>query len=202
MKQVPVYLMAFLAISISFYPLMYLLAGNQAIGLLQSKSPELLQDQLWSWAFYQHIIFGGLSLLSGWSQFLKGFRNRHLNWHRGLGKVYLVAVLLSGSAGFYLAFFASTGLVAGLGFGCLAVFWLGFSAAAYRSILQGKVNIHRDWMIRSFALTFAAVTLRFWMPLFLGVFALPFNTAYPIIAWLAWVPNLLVAEWIVRRNRT
>lgn len=200
MKQVPVYLMAFLAISISFYPLMYLLAGNQVIGLLQSKSPELLQDQLWSWAFYQHIIFGGLSLLSGWSQFLKGLRNRYLSWHRRLGKIYLIAVLLSGSAGLYLAFFASTGFIAGLGFGCLAVFWLGTSFIAYRSILKGKVSVHGDWMLRSFALAFAAVTLRLWMPLFTVAFSIPFQHAYRIIAWLCWVPNLMVAEWMVSRN--
>lgn len=199
MQRISLYIMALLAVSIGFYPLMYLLAGSQAIGLLQSKSPELLQDQVWRWAFNQHIIFGGLSLLTGWSQFFKQFRNKYMSWHRRLGRVYLIAVLLSGSAGFYMAFFATTGWVAGLGFGCLAVFWLGTTALAYRAIRGGAVDRHRDWMIRSFALAFGAVTLRLWLPLFTGFFAMSFSVAYPIIAWLAWLPNLGVAEWIIRR---
>jgi hypothetical protein len=53
-------------------------------------------------------------------------------------------------------------------------------------------------MIRSYALCFAAVTLRIWLPLFQFALGLEFIFAYRIIAWLCWVPNLVVAELIVR----
>jgi hypothetical protein len=49
--------------------------------------------------------------------------------------------------------------------------------------------------VRNFALTFAAVTLRIYLPLS-NVVGIDFDVAYPVIAWIAWVPNLLVAEWV------
>ena len=55
-------------------------------------------------------------------------------------------------------------------------------------------------MIRSFALTFAAVTLRIWLGISQAS-GMDFDVAYPVIAWVAWVPNLLVAEWWIRRGR-
>jgi hypothetical protein len=52
-------------------------------------------------------------------------------------------------------------------------------------------------MVRNFALTFAAVTLRVWLPA--GTAAgVPFAVAYPVVAWLCWVPNLLAAEALIR----
>jgi len=63
------------------------------------------------------------------------------------------------------------------------------------------VLAHQRWMIRSLALTFAAVTLRVYLPLSVAV-GLPFDVAYPVIAWVCWVPNLLVAECLfVPRSR-
>jgi hypothetical protein len=54
-------------------------------------------------------------------------------------------------------------------------------------------------MIRSYALTLAAVMLRIYLPLS-QVFAIPFEPAYQTIAWLCWVPNLVVAEWLILRQ--
>jgi len=71
---------------------------------------------------------------------------------------------------------------------------------AYTSIKKIEIDAHQRWMIRSYALCFAAVTLRLYLPLFLGVFNMEFIPAYKIIAWLCWVPNILIAEiFIVRR---
>ena len=56
---------------------------------------------------------------------------------------------------------------------------------------------HRAWVLRSYALTLAAVTLRLWLPgLHVGL-GLPFAEVYQTVAWLAWVPNLIVIElWL------
>ncbi len=112
------------------------------------------------------------------------------------GRIYLLSVLVSAAAGLYLAFPAFGGLPARIGFGLLGVLWLATGWIAYRRIRQGDVQMHRRWIIRNYALTFSAVTLRLWL-LLLVAFGYDFPEAYPAVAWLAWVPNLLVAELII-----
>ena len=81
----------------------------------------------------------------------------------------------------------------------LALAWLYTGWRAYRSIRARETAAHRRWMVRNFALAFGAVTLRLWLPgsLFAGA---PFEIAYPLVAWLCWVPNLVVAELVFNRR--
>jgi uncharacterized membrane protein len=149
-----------------------------------------------------HVFAAALALLLGPFQFLSRLRSSHPELHRLMGRIYLgVAVLIGGVAGLYMSFFAFGGLVAKLGFGCLAAAWLYTGARAYLSVRGGEILTHRRWMIRNFALTFAAVTLRLYLPPTF-IFRIPFEQAYPVIAWACWVPNLLVAEWIIKAMRT
>jgi hypothetical protein len=187
----------FFAIGVGLYPFLYFVLDMSA-GLLSSKPAEVQNSTIWLTAFYLHITFGGISLLTGWSQFLKNFRNRNLSFHRTLGKIYLISVGISGFCGLYIAFFATGGLISSMGFGGLALSWLFSTSAAYRFIRSKDRDNHERWMIRSFALTFAAVTLRIWLPLSMAA-GIEFIAAYRVIAWLCWVPNLLVAELIIRR---
>jgi uncharacterized membrane protein len=195
-KKILVPIFIFFAVAISFYPLAYVF-GDMRMGLLASKSAQLLSDGIWKFGFYTHILLGGLALLSGCTQFLPKLRQKRLALHRNLGKVYVASVLLSGCAGFGVAFAASGGLMAQLGFGTLAILWLFTTMQAYQSIRRKNIAQHQNWMTRSYALCFGAVTLRLWMPIFLGGLGMSFEAAYPIIAWLAWVPNLAVAELII-----
>jgi uncharacterized membrane protein len=192
-------LFIFLAVGVGLYPLVYLLFDMKG-GLLGTKPAELLQSRVWQAFFYTHITLGGVALLTGWSQFMPRFRARHLELHRTLGKIYVAAVLVSGLAGLYVALYATGGLVSALGFGALALLWMGTTWKAYDLIRKRAPIQHKHWMIRSYALCFAAVTLRLWIPIFTAGFKMPFMEAYPIIAWLCWVPNLLVAEGIIRRK--
>ncbi|MBC2839677.1 DUF2306 domain-containing protein [Robiginitalea sp. SC105] len=187
-----------LAIAIGLYPLVY--AGMERdMGLLASKSDELFGQVTWRLAFYGHISFGGLSLLTGWTQFSRRIRRNYLSWHRALGTTYLVAVLLSGVCAVYLSFFATGGWIPGLGFFLLGVSWIFFTLRAYRAVRQGRYNEHGHWMVYSYAACFAAVTLRIWMPVL--TFALgDFLPAYKIVAWLCWVPNLVFAYFWVRHR--
>ena len=77
--------------------------------------------------------------------------------------------------------------------------WLYTTSQGWLTARARRFDEHRAWMIRSFALTFGAVTLRIYLPLS-QVADIPFPTAYPIIAWLAWVPNLMIAELYLRRG--
>jgi len=146
-----------------------------------------------------HIAGGIGALLAGPWQFSERLRSRAINLHRWLGRFYLLEVALGSIAGFAMATVSEEGLPTHLGFAALAVLWFFTGLQAYRKVRAGNISAHRQWMIRNFALTFAAVTLRNWMPLMLFVLHWPFRPTYIIVSWLCWVPNLLVAEWLVRR---
>lgn len=145
-----------------------------------------------------HIAGGMGALLAGPWQFSEKLRTRALNLHRWLGRFYLLEVALGSVAGFVMATVSEQGLPTHLGFGMLALLWFFTGLEAYRTVRRGNPVAHRQWMIRNFALTLAAVTLRNYMPLMLFVFGWSFRQSYITVSWLCWVPNLLVAEWLVR----
>jgi Predicted membrane protein (DUF2306) len=146
-----------------------------------------------------HLIGGALAITLGALQLNSRIRRNHLAVHRWLGRCYCIAVLVGGGAGLTLASMADGGLPSTLGFGMLGVLWIGSTATAYICIRRRRIELHRAWMLRSYGLTFAAVTLRIWLPLS-QVAGLPFLPSYQAIAWLCWVPNLIVVEWFVLRR--
>jgi len=150
-------------------------------------------------AVWVHIAGGGSALLLGPLQLSRRLRARRVALHRALGTTYLAAVLAAGLAGFALALVSEGGVVAHAGFGALAVAWLGTTSTAYARIRAGDRASHGRWMVRSYALTFAAVTLRIQLPVSQAA-GIPFEVAYPAIAWLCWVPNLFIAEWLLARR--
>lgn len=154
----------------------------------------------WRVAFHMHFIGGAIALGLGWTQFLKNFRSTYLTAHRRIGYMYVIAiVLVSSPAAFYMALYANGGFNNVIGFGMMAVCWFSFTLAAFLKIKSGDVNAHERWMIRSFAVTLGAVTLRIFMPVMIISGVSP-EEAYQVIAWFCWVPNLFVAEWIIQRK--
>ena len=163
-------------------------------------------------AFYLHIGFGGLALLLSPFQFATRLRTRAPHVHRAVGRVVLGSIAIAGTAGLVLAPHSLAGTVGTLGFGLLAVLWLTFATVAFRAIRRRDVAAHRRWVVRTFALTYAAVTLRLWLGVLIGVQSglagvdpdVAFDRAYLLVPFLSWVPNLLVAEWYLatRQRRT
>jgi uncharacterized membrane protein len=188
------WVMAFLALLVASYAL--------AISIVPAIRPPLVRSLFVDWpaATFAHFIGGAIALMTGALQVNAHLRVRFLEWHRWTGRLYLIAVAAGGVAGFVLALDSFAGPLAQGGFALLAVAWIAASTRAYVLVRQGDVPRHRDWMIRSYALTLAAVTLRIYLPAS-QVAGIPFMAAYPAIAWLCWVPNLLVAEWLVRGRR-
>lgn len=144
-----------------------------------------------------HALGGAIALLAGPLQFVPRFRESNWNRHRLLGWIYCGAVLLGWCASVWIAPHSQTGWIASAGFLTLGAGWIVATGLAVRFILRGDANRHRRWMIRSFALTAAAITLRIYLPL-IFVFHWNFSIAYPAIAWLCWVPNAIGAEVYVR----
>lgn len=158
-------------------------------------------------ALYVHIVTACTALALGPLQFVARLRRSRPGLHRGVGRVYLVAVALGAASGLAIVPVNSAGLVGVFGFGTLAVLWLVTGYRALRAIRGGDVAAHQAWMIRGYALTFAAVTLRLWLGLLMGaqlaLGAAPdaaFANAYAAVPFLCWLPNLLVAELLVRRR--
>ncbi len=139
-----------------------------------------------------HMLIAPIALLLGPWQFFQGLRARHPGFHRWSGRVYVAACVVAGVGGLATAFHASGGPIAGLGFGLLAVLWIGATLGAWRAAVARNVPLHRLLMQFSYAMTFGAVTLRLQIPI---GFALGFPSYSAMSVWLAytaWVPNVLL----------
>ncbi len=149
---------------------------------------------------YGHIALAPVALALLPLQFSTKLRLRRPHLHRWLGRLYGLMILLSGLSGFFLALRTEEGPVAASGLAALAVAWLSTTAVAIYLAIQRDIPAHRRWMIRSAALTLSAVTLRLYLPV--GELTVGFDTAYPLICWACWVPNMFIAEWLIRREVT
>lgn len=188
--------MTFLAMLVFLYASSYLTLDPEVFF-----SEQKLVYMVHTTMLIMHIVGAMLAIIIGPFQFLEGMRKgRLLKIHRWMGRTYLIAILVGGIGGLYMAQFAYGGLPARLGFAALGILWLFSAFKAYRHIRNKQIELHREWMTRNYALTFAGVMLRLWVPTFES-FGMDFLTSYVIIAWLCWVPNLIVAELKIRRRR-
>ena len=153
-----------------------------------------------TFAILGHIFGASVAMMLGPFQFLPAQRRRLIGLHRWMGRLYLTGVAVGSAFGFYMAWLAYGGIISSLGFATLAVLWFYTGAMALREVRRGRIRAHRDWMIRNFALTFAAVTLRIWLIMLSEVAGIDFINAYRTVAWLCWVPNLLIAQTMIRQR--
>lgn len=145
-------------------------------------------------AFYAHIASGPVSLLLGLLLISRQFRLRFPAWHRSLGRLQGVNVLLVVSpSGLWMAWYASTGPVAGIGFAVLAVLTAICVLFGWRSAVKRRFAEHRLWMSRCFLLLCSAVVIRVLGGLgtVLGVEAPWFN---PAASWVSWLVPLVLFE--------
>jgi uncharacterized membrane protein len=150
-------------------------------------------------AFAAHIGFAGVALLLSPIQLSGRVRARVPRLHRVTGRVVLFSIVAGGTSGFLLAWVNVAGPVGTAGFGALAVLWVTFALLGLRAILRRDVVAHRRWMLRTFAMTYAAVTLRLWLFALIPLLG-DFHSAYLLVPFLSWVPNLVVVELLLRRT--
>ena len=184
-------LAAFLSVGVAGYAFWAVSAGGPP-------APQVRANLFANPWLILHMALAGTALAVGPLQMLPALRRRRV-LHRWLGRIYVVGCLIGGVAGLTMAFGTTAGPVAAWGFGALAVVWLTTNVQGWRMARARRFDAHRAWMIRSFALTFGAVTLRLYLPLS-QIAGISFADAYTAIAWLAWVPNLIVAEMYLRRG--
>jgi uncharacterized membrane protein len=162
-------------------------------------SAELYSDV--NGAILLHICGALPALLIGPLQFWSKFRNRFLHIHRWCGRIYLIGVAVAAVGALYIAIFATnslvarSGLAARTGLGTLAVFWLLSAGIAYRSIRRGHIRDHKEWMIRSYIMTFVFVSHRLLTGWMIGL-GFDFPEAFAAMSWMCWVPALMFTEII------
>jgi Predicted membrane protein (DUF2306) len=196
MKQLLWIIVVLLAILVGLLPLTYFFAGENH-GFFELKDKATLANQCWQVGFYGHIISGGIAMTIGWMQFHQTVLRQWPAWHRIVGKGYVVASLICAACGVFLGFYATGGFVAATGFVGVGVVYFYTTWRAYQHIQNRQIRAHQAMMIYSYAACLGGVTLRLYMPL-LSMYLGGFLPAYRVAAWLSWVPNLLVAHWIVR----
>jgi hypothetical protein len=147
-----------------------------------------------------HVIGGVTALLVAPLQFSLRVRARWPAFHRSTGGIYIAACGIGAPAGFMLALGTTAGPVAGVGFAIPAILWPLFTWLGWRAAVDRRFADHREWMLRSYALTATAITLRLMIPS-AALLGLDFVPAYRAISWLGWITNLALFEYLIRRDR-
>lgn len=148
----------------------------------------------YSWAFYVHIAVSPCTLILGMILLSKRFRLRFPQWHRNLGRIQVVGVLfLVAPSGLWMARYAETGTVAGIGFAVLSVVTGVCAAFGWRAALQRRFAEHERWMTRCYLMLCSAVVLRLQGGLAI-VADIDSAWQYPFAAWSSWLVPLIVFE--------
>jgi uncharacterized membrane protein len=188
-----------LALLVGYIPISYLLNGINE-GYLELKTQAVLSSETWYFFLYTHIISGGISILIGWIQFSKKIQQKYLNLHRNIGKTYLVSALICSLSGIYVGFYATGGFISAAGFITVACIYFYTTLQGFLSIKKGQIIQHQNFMTYSYAVCLSAVSLRLATPT-AYLLGLDYTSSYQVIAWMAWIPNLMIAYWINKNNR-
>ena len=166
-----------------------------------SQKQAYLPLKIWRYAFYTHVFSSIFTLISGFTQFSPYLLVQYKKLHRFIGKVYVFAVLMINVPSTYiLAIYASGLLPTKIAFLFLDSLWFWFTCKAYQTAVKKDFISHKEYMIRSYALTFSAITLRTWRIILSSLFVINSLHLYMIDAWMGFIPNLLMGEMLIRRK--
>ena len=174
---------------------------NDNVGFLKYKQ-DYVGNRIWISAFYIHVFSCFVCLLAGFTQFSSFVLKETKNLHRIFGRVYAFNILLINfPAGLILASCANGYVPAKIAFFTLDILWFAFTLKGVSCIKKGNIEKHRDFMFRSYALTLSALTLRVWKLVLTNFTDFNYESIYMIVSWIGFVPNLLLAEWIIQRRK-
>lgn len=155
----------------------------------------------WKAAFYVHVFSSIFALAAGLTQFSDYLLKSYRRIHRLIGKIYVFDILvINFPAGLIMAVYANGLLPSKIAFMVLDCLWFYFTYRAVIAVKKGDIVAHKRFMIRSYALTFSAITLRSWKIILAYAFHPDPLTLYMIDAWMGFVPNLLLAEWLIYKK--
>jgi hypothetical protein len=170
------------------------------VGFLKVKQ-AYVHNPVWKTAFYIHVFSSILILGAGLTQFSKGVMARYPKLHRIIGRIYAWDILLINfPTGMVLAVTALGPLPSKLAFVTLDCLWMWFTYKGVVLATQRKFVEHKQYMMRSYALTCSAITLRVYNTFLTPLLHIDPVIGYTIFAWMGFVPNLLFVEWLIRRK--
>jgi uncharacterized membrane protein len=148
-----------------------------------------------------HVTTGMLALLLGPLQFIKRFRQARPRLHRTIGRVYLASVAVGATTAIYLLMRLQRGLAYETGLYGLAVAWLVTAGMALAAVRLGQFEQHREWMIRSYVVTFAFVSIRIGNAVMITWGIGDAVGRNGTLAWLCWALPLLVTEVLLQGRK-
>ena len=177
------------------------LSLNDTTSFLQIKQ-WVIHNRIWKFSFYLHVFTSIFLLFAGFTQFSDYILKKHKTLHRALGYAYVIILLCaSAPAGFVMSLYANGGIYSQIAFTTLSILWFAFTFIAFKKAKQKDFIAHRNFMIRSYALTLSALTLRAWKLGIVEVFRPNPMDVYMIVAWLGWIPNFILAEYIIWKSK-
>ncbi|NMM49121.1 DUF2306 domain-containing protein [Flammeovirgaceae bacterium KN852] len=152
-------------------------------------------------SFFSHVYTSFIILITGIPQFSTTIRRSYQALHKFLGKAYIFLIIfIAGPSGLIMGVHANGGLSAKISFVLQAILWMAFTSLAFYFIRKKQWQEHEKFMIRSYALTLSAVSLRLIKWLIVSTIQLPPMDTYKIVAWAGWLINILIAEFIIWRK--
>ena len=155
------------------------------------------------WWLIGHVSGGILALTIGPLQFWNAFRTKYLKTHRWLGRIYLSAILIGSISSTYLAWTSALAVhwTWAVSLQALAFAWICTAFMAYRAIRKRRIQNHKEWMIKSYVLTFAFVSFRWIVDLPFVAELGNFIERAPTVGWISWVLPLFITEIILQWNK-
>ena len=149
-----------------------------------------------------HLLGGITALIAGLVQLWLGLTQRVGRLHRALGKVYVIAITVGSAGGFYLVFTLSGQIAYRSGLFFLNIAWLVTTGMALYAIHRRRLEQHREWMLRSYTVTFAFVSYRLGEAIVRHYITLPDTPEADdiaiMMAWACWAVPLLLAEPLIQ----
>ncbi|MBD8083115.1 DUF2306 domain-containing protein [Chryseobacterium caseinilyticum] len=206
-KNIPLFIKTLLIIGFGYFFWLMLKITLEYVPLktdvsfLMIKQTEVEERPEYLWFFYTHVYTSIFVLLTGFLAIIrKDFGLK--NFHRNAGKIYIFLILiLAAPSGIYMGVFANGGFLAKSSFVILGCLWWFATFKAYQLARKRKFREHKQWMWRSFALTISALTLRIWKVIIVYLFHPNPMDVYEIIAWLGWVPNIILTEYLITKKQ-
>ncbi|RID81515.1 DUF2306 domain-containing protein [Peribacillus asahii] len=146
---------------------------------------------VWEAFFYPHIILGTIALAISPFQLTKVSRKKP-KLHRNLGKIYGFTIFINVLLVPYISLFSTGGQSTMIAFLVLNTFWLGTTAMGVLRGFQKKIPSHKNWILRSYAITWVFVSFRI-IVIPLSVF-LDASISFPIAVYLSIALNLIFVE--------
>jgi Predicted membrane protein (DUF2306) len=171
---------------------------ERAINFLGTKPDAVLDRNYFMTAFYIHITSSVVVMGGGVFQFFTSILQHFPRFHRTLGQIYIGSILLlAAPSGLVIASFANGGLAAKVGFSLQCVVWWVTTYLAWHEIMKGNFRKHSEMMLRSYAVTLAAMSLRTESYIMVYIFGTKPIETYLTVTWLSWVGNLLMIELLI-----